>query len=1012
MVQSTRRNLHKRMYGCKSQQVIDKPVRRWAHTATILGETMYIYGGCGDKSINFKEVMQFSLNNCEWTVLKASNKINPPPRDSHVSFGYKGKLYVFGGTTSNTRLNDLWEFDIEKKAWREIKAAGTAPVVREAHSATFIPENTALIFGGKSPGEKLADAHILTIDYSKSSLAPTLAWNLCTQTGQLPCPRDGHSMCTIGKNVYLFGGENNEKLMLNDLYVGTIDRSKGYKLNWKKCEQKNPPRARRAATLCSYMDEYLILIGGEAYEEAATSTLNDVWIYSIINGVWEEVFSMPRVDTGDYFPPRAYHAAAIFESNLYVFGGISHTGQILDDFFVLSLNGEPPKSLESMQTLVPSIISGKDGRALMSSTKKVQYFTQYIQDTPFPTTSRETGERKISKWRMDKNSDDSFAFSNLGISPEFPLELSAENDWPIGAFGNLFNAVEDLTGNNRFKVDVVIPFIQAQAGSQREEIKRTKIAKKDKNETEEVKTTEVQLAEKEILSEFTKKMQEDLRAQDQARMEPAIKLFAEGPGVTSDTFKDILYFFGKKDLHKTTADFAALKNSLFRIGKTMLLINRTSDYANVGLISPEYMELIHTNTFYCPYLKLTTEGGRLYGSSSALTLLDKMLKCSCVPFESKHTLLEFIQNMDNGLTFFITKLVKSGGYSRKTLILEKGQDIMCGDRGNPLKYELLDYSLRTYLRYWSLLDEYKVILEDKEETKGNPYIELEEYVKDKKIEKWVRKVDHLFDKSMGCSGFLFHKNLFNTPEMKGFAKPSALFNGILLYLHNALEVRLLGPKIGDYVGIKRELLKRKVKIEADNAAATLFEWNGYIRFTKGVKDEIMDPLFLCSLEEKILEIMEKDDAKQANQQYMSLTLIWSICSQQQQHMLIRMFRQVLVIEQALCVLTLQRSQCSCCQCLPSLRTHPLYRRRSCLPIFLPHFLSLLSKVSLPLSPRAECGPTCFTKWFQFPGVFIETSLSLRPFLTSRSRLQISFSSPFHSSKYCGFCNTLPTIRAL
>ncbi len=92
-------------------------MRRWAHTAVAYDGAMYICGGCNEKGANFKEVMQFGFNTYQWAVLKEVNNVHPSPRDSHASFAHKNKLYLFGGTSSNTRLNDLWEFNIDKRMY-------------------------------------------------------------------------------------------------------------------------------------------------------------------------------------------------------------------------------------------------------------------------------------------------------------------------------------------------------------------------------------------------------------------------------------------------------------------------------------------------------------------------------------------------------------------------------------------------------------------------------------------------------------------------------------------------------------------------------------------------------------------------------------------------------------------------------------------------------------------------------------------------------------------------------
>jgi len=784
---------------------------------------MYIYGGFGKDSINFKDIMQFYYTNYEWTILKST--ITPPPRDSHVAFGWEGKLYIFGGGSANTRLNDLWEFNINAKSWSDVKAKGIIPLEREAHNAVLIPDNTALIFGGKSPSEKLSDAQILTLNLNS---LPT--WNKATQMGELPCARDGHCMCVIGKEVYLFGGEDNEKLMMNDLYVGVLSES--YVLTWRKCEQKNQPQARRAATLCAYMNEYLILIGGEAYGEANTCTLNDIWIYSVTSKQWEELCNARM---GDEFISRAYHGSAIFENSIYVFGGINQADKILDDLWILSLNGEIPKGLDNTQPLGPTMISGKDGKTLMTSTKKVQYFTQYMQDIPFPIENKSLD--KQSKEVQDSKNEIK-KYSSLGVSAKYLLESVTNSDWPIGSFGDLLNVLEDLTGNNEFKIKVMVPL------------------KKTSTSLEELKNPENNATELDILIHFTKRIKNNLILQDNARMQAAIQIITEGVSVSTDNFRDILYFFGKRFNQKNTADFGLLKHSLVKIGKAVLVINKIGGSANIGLISPEYMNLLHTDTLYCPYIKVAMEDGKLTADSASLTLLEKMVKYSYVPFEDRDKLLHFIQGMDDSVVFFVTMISKQLSYKH----ISKDEDIIYLSKEPEVHdYELLDYSLKIYIRYWNLWNKSRVVFEETDATLENPYVVLRRYVEARKINKWIKAVNCSLGK-IDCIGFLFNIDLFKLPEMKTFEKHCEIFNGVLMYWKDKLVARVLGPKLGDHVELVRKARKKK---EKDGVKNKLFAWNGYISITKGSKEDILNPQFLCSLEENLIHIKQqiKEDSK-------------------------------------------------------------------------------------------------------------------------------------------------------
>lgn len=753
---------------------IAKLAKRWAHTATIINKSIYLYGGCGEDNISFKDITRLSLETWELSLLKDST-LHPSPRDSHVAFAHKNKLYIFGGSSASIKLNDLWEFDIERKVWREVRALGAAPANREAHSAAVVDENFALIFGGKSSVKRLGDAHLLSLGCGAVLKTSAASWSSCTQLGQQPCARDGHCMCSVGNKVYLFGGENDKRQMLNDLYAGIVDPDT-CTLRWKKCEQRNAPRARRAATLCCYADEYLVLVGGEGYEETFTTTFNDVWIYSVAAEVWEELFSMLRINTGDWFSPRAYHSAVAVEDCFCVFGGIYEPSKALDDLYVLTLSGEIPKSFERIQNI--GMLDVKEERTNASTLGKPQFFAQYIQDRPF------------TKPAVEEPS----AGKSCGVVTSFGVACGflgdAANGWSIGAFGEIFNVVEDLTGAKSFS----IRFREGKAEESKE------------------------------------------GAEGGDRLDN-IEIAAEGVIVSTDSFKDILNYFGKREEQRMSPDFALLKHALANIGNTLLLVNKMSESAYIGLISPEYMSLAKTGLYHCPYLRLTNSEGKLSGNADALSMLDSVLKYSHVPFESREDFLEHVQLANDQVTFFISRL-------RDGIKSHKGDIVYSFDA---MKEKLLDFSLKNYLKYWNLIHTLKIVVDDCENKEENPYVKIEKYIEEKKVGKYYRKVDNLFDKSVGGSLFLFHKKLM---AESSFVSPEEL-NGVLLYFNNMLELRLAGPRLGDYTAVSRKLVKSKA------SSKTLFDWGGYVKFTKGSKEEVMNASFLCSLERKMEEVMRE-----------------------------------------------------------------------------------------------------------------------------------------------------------
>ena len=75
----------------------------------------------------------------------------PSSRDSHAMVtGPDGSIYMFGGDSGGSLLDDLFKLDTDMGTWYSIGGgAGTAPSARWHHSMTMVGEDL-YVFGGKT----------------------------------------------------------------------------------------------------------------------------------------------------------------------------------------------------------------------------------------------------------------------------------------------------------------------------------------------------------------------------------------------------------------------------------------------------------------------------------------------------------------------------------------------------------------------------------------------------------------------------------------------------------------------------------------------------------------------------------------------------------------------------------------------------------------------------------------------------------------------------------------------
>jgi N-acetylneuraminic acid mutarotase len=87
------------------------PCRRWGHTAVMYEKYMYLFGGCG-KNENYKlfeAVYKLDCESYEWEKITSST-IFPETRDSHSCARIGNKMYIYGGSTADSLLNEMWTF--------------------------------------------------------------------------------------------------------------------------------------------------------------------------------------------------------------------------------------------------------------------------------------------------------------------------------------------------------------------------------------------------------------------------------------------------------------------------------------------------------------------------------------------------------------------------------------------------------------------------------------------------------------------------------------------------------------------------------------------------------------------------------------------------------------------------------------------------------------------------------------------------------------------------------------
>ncbi|XP_055087694.1 host cell factor 2 isoform X2 [Periophthalmus magnuspinnatus] len=222
------------------------PCARIGHSFTLVGNKCYLFGGLANDSEDpngnipryLGDLFELELQSVSgargWSIPETKGG-GPSPRESHTAVVYTGlgspKLYVFGGM-QGSRLDDLWQLDLDAMVWSMPETRGCRPFPRSLHTANVIG-NKMYVFGGWVPipeteREKAIGTEwictnslsVLNLDtLSWQDLGPELPENVESQMESQgpqvedpyavrPRARAGHCAVTVGSRLYMWSGRD------------------------------------------------------------------------------------------------------------------------------------------------------------------------------------------------------------------------------------------------------------------------------------------------------------------------------------------------------------------------------------------------------------------------------------------------------------------------------------------------------------------------------------------------------------------------------------------------------------------------------------------------------------------------------------------------------------------------------------------------------------------------------------------------------------------------------------
>ncbi|KAI2603802.1 galactose oxidase [Hypoxylon fragiforme] len=298
-----------------------------AHTTTLLGSNVYVFGGCDSRAC-FNELYVLDADSFHWSSPHVSGDI-PVPLRAMTCTAVGKKLVVFGGGDGPAYYNDVYVLDTVNFRWHRPRIVGDrVPSARRAHTACLY-KNGIYMFGGGDGVRALndiwrldvTDVHKMSWKLVSGPSAPSSSGSGSTPVKDTSRPkaRGYHTANMVGSKLIIYGGSDGGECF-NDVWVYDVDTHV-----WKTV--LIPVTFRRLSHTSTIVGSYLFIIGGHDGNEYS----NDVLLLNLVTMTWDKrkVYGLPPSG-------RGYHGTILYDSRLLVVGGFDGS-EVFSDVWILDL---------------------------------------------------------------------------------------------------------------------------------------------------------------------------------------------------------------------------------------------------------------------------------------------------------------------------------------------------------------------------------------------------------------------------------------------------------------------------------------------------------------------------------------------------------------------------------------------------------------------------------------------------------------------------------------------------
>ncbi|KAL0478687.1 hypothetical protein AKO1_008313 [Acrasis kona] len=197
----------------------NRPSCRWGHTATVIGDKMYVFGGVFDSKM-LNDLYELDTNTFEWRQITLPKyELSPAPRAAHTTTAVHGRyLFILWGGDDDKFLDDLYVYDLQKNIGKRLTFK--TPKARCAHSALLFETNGVIyVFGGGNGNIRFKELYMLETEIaikkcgfevvSKSTLPSSSITPSPTLPPRVTSPPSSNNYVLVRTEVKVDNGVNN-----------------------------------------------------------------------------------------------------------------------------------------------------------------------------------------------------------------------------------------------------------------------------------------------------------------------------------------------------------------------------------------------------------------------------------------------------------------------------------------------------------------------------------------------------------------------------------------------------------------------------------------------------------------------------------------------------------------------------------------------------------------------------------------------------------------------------------